>query len=48
MTGWHKGETEGDLHFPRPGRRLRLGIVGGGRGAFIGPIHANGARLSNP
>ena len=47
MTGWHKGETEGDFHFPRPGRRLRLGIVGGGRGAFIGPIHANGARLSN-
>ncbi len=47
MTGWHKGETEGDLVFPAPGRRLRLGIVGGGRGAFIGPIHANGARLSN-
>ncbi len=47
MIGWHKGETEGDLSFPAPGRRLRLGIVGGGRGAFIGPIHANGARLSN-
>jgi len=47
MTGWHKGETEGDLNFPPAGRRLRLGIVGGGRGAFIGPVHANGARLSN-
>ncbi len=47
MTGWHKGEAEHDLTFPAPRRRLRLGIVGGGRGAFIGPIHANGARLSN-
>ena len=47
MTGWHKGETGGDLNFPAARRRLRLGIVGGGRGAFIGPIHANGARLSN-
>ena len=33
--------------FPPAGRRLRLGIVGGGRGAFIGPVHLNGARLSN-
>ena len=31
---------------PLPGvRRLRLGMVGGGTG-FIGPIHADGARLS--
>ena len=28
-------------------RRLRLGFVGGGQGAFIGAVHANGARLSN-
>jgi predicted dehydrogenase len=33
--------------FPRPSRRLRLGFVGGGQGALIGEIHANGARLSN-
>lgn len=46
MTTWHKGEASGDLDFPRPKRRLRLGIVGGGRGSFIGPVHANGARLS--
>ena len=32
--------------FPRAARKLRLGIVGGGRGAFIGPVHLNGARLS--
>ena len=32
--------------FPPPGRRLRLGMVGGGRGSFIGPVHLNGARLS--
>lgn len=31
--------------FPRPERRLRLGMVGGGRG-LIGQVHANGARLS--
>lgn len=47
MTGWHGGEADPDLVFPPARRRLRLGIVGGGRGAFIGPIHANGARLSN-
>ena len=32
--------------FPEPSRRLRLGMVGGGRGSFIGRVHANGARLS--
>jgi predicted dehydrogenase len=32
---------------PRATRRLRLGFVGGGRGAFIGEVHAMGARLSN-
>lgn len=36
-----------DLRLPRPERRLRLGFVGGGRGAFIGEVHAMGARLSN-
>lgn len=30
---------------PQPARRLRLGMVGGGRG-LIGQVHANGARLS--
>ena len=33
--------------FPTPSRRLRLGFVGGGQGALIGEVHANGARLSN-
>jgi predicted dehydrogenase len=33
--------------FPAAGRRLRLGVVGGGRGAFIGEVHALGAKLSN-
>lgn len=47
MTGWHQGEAAGDLVFPAARRRLRLGIVGGGAGSFIGLVHANGARLSN-
>lgn len=33
--------------FPAAGRVLRLGIVGGGAGAFIGKVHARGARLSD-
>jgi len=33
--------------FPLASRRLRLGFVGGGQGALIGEVHANGARLSN-
>jgi predicted dehydrogenase len=37
----------GAIALPRPERRLRAGIVGGGRGGFIGEIHAMGARLSN-
>ncbi len=32
---------------PQATRRLRLGFVGGGQGAFIGQVHAMGARLSN-
>lgn len=32
---------------PKPTRRLKLGFVGGGQGALIGQVHANGARLSN-
>ncbi len=32
--------------FPKPGRRLRLGMVGGGQGAFIGIIQATAARIS--
>ncbi|MBO9456933.1 Gfo/Idh/MocA family oxidoreductase [Paracoccus sp. R12_1] len=33
--------------FPVPRRKLRLGVVGGGSGAFIGQVHARGARLSD-
>jgi len=32
---------------PKPSKRLKLGFVGGGQGALIGEVHANGARLSN-
>lgn len=35
------------IRFPKSTRRLRLGFVGGGQGALIGEVHANGARLSN-
>jgi len=31
---------------PPLGRRLRLGVVGGGRGSVVGTWHRNGARLS--
>src|SRR3546814_9379787 len=31
----------------RIGRRLRLGMVGGGRGAFIGAVHRIAARLDD-
>ncbi len=37
--------TTGGL--PPACRRLRLGVVGGGAGAFIGRVHARGARLSD-
>jgi predicted dehydrogenase len=36
-----------DTKYPQAGRRLRLGFVGGGRGALVGEWHATGARLSN-
>jgi predicted dehydrogenase len=36
-----------DTQYPRPVRRLRLGIVGGGRGGLVGEWHATGVRLSN-
>jgi len=32
---------------PAAGRRLRLGMVGGGRGAFIGAVHRIAARLDD-
>ncbi len=32
--------------YPAAGRRLRLGLVGGGRGGLVGQWHAGGARLS--
>ncbi|SMX42340.1 Gfo/Idh/MocA family protein [Maliponia aquimaris] len=34
------------LRVPPLGRRLRLGFVGGGRGAIVGPWHRHGAWLS--
>ena len=34
-----------NLAIPQPSRRLRAGIVGGGRGAFIGPVHRIAAEL---
>ena len=37
-----QGRDEGTL-----GRRLRLGMVGGGRGAFIGGVHRMAARLDD-
>ncbi|SLN65948.1 Gfo/Idh/MocA family protein [Roseisalinus antarcticus] len=33
--------------YPKASRRLRLGIVGGGRGALVGQWHWTGVRLSN-
>ncbi len=36
-----------DTKYPPAKRRLRLGFVGGGRGALVGEWHATGARLSN-
>ncbi len=30
-----------------PGQRLRLGVIGGGSGSFIGPVHRTAARLDN-
>ena len=35
------------MDYPKATRRLRLGFVGGGRGALVGAAHASGARLSN-
>ena len=37
----------GTEFYPNATRRLRLGIVGGGRGALVGQWHWTGARLSN-
>ena len=30
------------------GRRLRLAVIGGGEGSFIGPLHRLAARLDDP
>ncbi|MEO0547614.1 MAG: Gfo/Idh/MocA family oxidoreductase [Pseudomonadota bacterium] len=35
------------LVYPKAARRLRLGMVGGGRGALVGEWHAMGIRMSN-
>src|SRR5215470_11799509 len=32
---------------PKLGRRLRLGVIGGGRGSFIGEVHRTAARLDD-
>ncbi len=32
---------------PMTGRRLRLGMVGGGQGSFFGPVHRTAARLDD-
>ena len=37
----------GTESYPTPDRRLRIGIVGGGRGALVGQWHWTGMRLSN-
>lgn len=37
----------GSANYPPATRRLRLGIVGGGRGALVSQWHRAGARLSN-
>jgi predicted dehydrogenase len=36
-----------DSTYPQTQRRLRLGMVGGGRGGLVGQWHATGIRLSN-
>jgi predicted dehydrogenase len=36
-----------DSKYPKSERRLRLGMVGGGRGGLVGEWHATGIRLSN-
>ncbi len=36
-----------DSKYPLSARRLRLGMVGGGRGGLVGEWHATGIRLSN-
>lgn len=46
MTASNGASGAAEDPFPAPSRKLRLGIVGGGRGSFIGPVHLNGARLS--
>ncbi|MEQ5775424.1 Gfo/Idh/MocA family oxidoreductase [Thalassospira sp. NFXS8] len=33
--------------YPAPPRRIRLGMVGGGQGAFIGAVHRLAARMDN-
>lgn len=40
------GAAEGP--FPPASRRLRLGIVGGGRGSFVEPVHLDGALQREP
>ncbi len=37
----------GVARLPAASRQLRLGIVGGGGGGFIGPVHAIAARMDN-
>lgn len=46
VPGGQNVEEESMAEFPLAGRRLRLGVIGGGQGSFIGKVHARGARLS--
>src|ERR1700709_35947 len=43
----HIMQTADHAGYPKAERRLRLGFVGGGRGALVGAWHSAGARLSN-
>jgi len=47
-----RGRVEGSIRLHMPinaplGRKLRMGLVGGGQGAFIGRVHAIAALLDN-
>lgn len=41
-----RGRTS-TIALPKSSRPIRMGIVGGGRGGFIGPVHAIAARMDN-
>ena len=47
IQGTHRAMAIGDINpaFESLGRPLRLGVIGGGYGSFIGPIHRSAAEL---